>query len=437
MSGLHLQGLTSFIDQVAQETLAERKIAGVSVSVADRGDLVHATGYGYASIERRIAAEAATIYSIGSMTKQFTSVAILQLVERGRLRLEDPVTAELPLKRRLTSRPSIRQVLAHTAGICSDVERLMLADSRDSNALTRERALSLVTDKLFDAKPGEVWRYSNFGYYLLGIAIEEITGMTYSEYLLTNVLQAAGLSNTSYGMESVNPHRFAHGYTEQEGSFASVDVPRTEQTFSSGGLFSNVVDLQLWSTALHDRRLLTDRSYIAMTTPTRLLDGRPTTYGLGCFLGACGDCREIGHDGTSGGYSAQAAYYPEANLSVVVLMNCERHEAERLEKTISRRILRVPKLTDQERHISIHDLGRYVGMYTHKGVDIAVRADGTGLVISVPNRPILRLRYQGETVFAQRDDPSTRYEFIVHSERADSFVVSREGKTIANARRLS
>ncbi len=434
---LHLHGLTSFIDQVAEETLAQRKIAGVSVSVSHRGQLVHSNGYGYADVKRRIYATAATIYSLGSMTKQFTSVAVLRLAERGSIELDAPIATCLPLKCPVTSPASIRDVLTHTAGIRGDLERMMLADSRDSKALTREGVLALVTDELFDARPRDVWRYSNFGYYLLGIVIEEVSGMSYAEYLTTDVLLPAGLSNTAYVLESLSPDRLAQGYTEDDDAFASVDLPSSQQTFASGGLFSNVLDLQQWRVAVQDGRLLSERSYMQMTAPAILSNGQPTSYGLGFFLGACGSYREIGHDSTSGGFSGQSAYYPEADLSVVVLMNCERHEAERLEKRISRRVLGVEEPNVESAEISISGLAKYVGKYIHKGLEVPVELQGSRLTISIPKRRPVELLYQGNDTFAQGDDLSTRFEFAVHSAHADSFTVIREGKAIANARRLS
>ena len=188
--------------------------------------------------------------------------------------------------------------------------------------------------------------------------------------------------------------------------------------------------------ALHDGRLLSERSYVEMTKPVFLRNGQRTTYGLGFFLGACGSYGEIGHDSTSGGFSGQSAYYPEADLSVVVLMNCERHEAERLEKRISRRVLGVEEPRAENAKISASDLGRYVGTYIHKGIQVPVELEGSSLIISIPTRRSVQLLYQGNDTFAQCDDLSTRFEFTVHSSHADCFTVIREGKTIANARRL-
>jgi len=378
------------------------------------------------------------MYSLGSMTKQFTAVAVLQLVERGLVGLDTSIGSVLP--KGMPSRPNapIRNLLSHTAGIRGDVELAMLADSRGPNAISRDAALSLFNDELFDARPSEVWRYSNFGYYLLGLLIEEIAGVSYWDYLKSEILTPAGLTSTTYGAESVPAELLAQGYTERQGEFASVDTPATSQTFSSGALFSNVVDLQMWRAALEDGRLIQTSTYREMTTPIVLLNGEKTSYGLGCFLGACGPYREIGHDGTSGGFSAQAAYYPDADLSIVVLMNCERHEAERLEKMISRRVLGVsePPAQNHKVIISKTDLAKYAGIYIHKGLKLPVETEESGLAITIPNRRILRLIYRGNNTFVQTDDPSIQVEFMVQSARADSFVVSREGKTIANARRL-
>jgi len=433
---LRVDGLVSFIDRAAEETLQKRRISGLSISVVHRDKLLHADGFGYANLTNDTRATSSTIYSVGSMTKQFTAVAVLQLVERGLVALDASIGSVLPNEK--PSRPNvpIRNLLSHTAGIRGDVERAMLSDSRGPNTMSRDAALSLFNDELFDARPGEVWRYSNFGYYLLGLLIEEIAGVSYWNYLKSEILAPAGLTSTTYGAESVPAELLAQGYAEREGKFASVDTPATSQTFSSGALFSNVVDLQMWRAAVEDGRLIQSSTYRQMTTPTVLLNGEKTSYGLGCFLGACGPYREIGHDGTSGGFSAQAAYYPDADLSIVVLMNCERHEAERLEKRISRFMLKVPEPQIQDFHASEPNLSKYAGTYLHRGVSIPVAVEQSCLTLSMPNRRVLHLLYQGADTFIQDDDPSTRFEFIVPSVAAEGFVVSREGKTLAHARRL-
>jgi hypothetical protein len=117
-------------------------------------------------------------------------------------------------------------------------------------------------------------------------------------------------------------------------------------------------------------------------------------------------------------------------------MNCERHEAERLEKRISRRLLGVAEPAVRNLNLSDCDLAKYVGTYLHKGLELPVEVEKSHLTISIPNRGHIQLLYQGRDSFIQSDDPSTCFEFVLHSTYADSFVVSREGKTIANARRV-
>jgi len=237
---LLVEGLGSFIDRAAGETLDKRRIAGLSISVAHRRHNLYSDGHGYANLTDGTKATSSTLYSLGSMTKQFTAVAVLQLVERGLITLDDSIGALLPAGERLRLEVPIRDLLAHTSGIRGDVELAMLADSRGPNAMCREAALSLLTDQLFDARPGEVWRYSNFGYYLLGLVVEEVTGMCYREYVMSAILKQANLTNTTYGADLVSRRLLAQGYTDRAGEFASVDAPATSQTFSSGALFSNV-----------------------------------------------------------------------------------------------------------------------------------------------------------------------------------------------------
>src|SRR2546426_504349 len=434
---MNVRSLTAFIDATAESALRTRRIAGLSVAVGHDDRLLHACGYGYADLEQQIRASADTVYGIGSMTKQFTAVAVMQLVEQGLVRLDDKLWKYLPWSGSSQPPVTIRHLLNHTAGIRGEADLGMLIEKGSEGASSTASIRDLLNDDLFDSPPGRVWRYSNFGYCLLGVLIESVTGDTYANYMQRSVLHRAGLATTWCGPGAVPEGRLAKGYTDRRGRFATVEAPSLEQKFSSGALYSTVQDLVQWQTLLPRGSVIRADTYEQMTTADTLETGEPLGYGYGFFLTTCGSHREISHDGTTGGYSSQLAYYPTARLTVAVLTNSESHEAERIEKRITRYVLGVPEPTNKDLTLSANELAAYTGTYLYKGLRIPVYVDSQRLMVQTPGRKLVRLVYQGEHAFGQEDDPSVCFEFAVHSERADGFVVSREGKTLATVRRLS
>jgi CubicO group peptidase (beta-lactamase class C family) len=434
---VHSDNLGALIDSIAEGALETRRIAGLSVAVAHGGSLVHARGYGYADLERPIRASPHTVYGIGSMTKQFTATAVMQLVEKRVVRLDDKLSKYLPGDGCFEVPVTIRHLLSHTAGIKGEADLAMLLEDNAAETCTAALILGLLNDELFDSPPGHVWSYSNFGYHLLGVLIEKVTGETYANYIQLSVLPRARLAATWCGAEHVPTERLARGYTERGGLFATVETPSATQTFSSGALYSTVVDLVQWQIALTQGRVIRSESYERMITPDALETRQALGYGYGFFVGTCGGHREISHDGTTGGFSSQLAHYPDDQLIVAVLTNSESHEAERIEKRITRSILRVPEPTSKGSSLSSRDLAAYVGTYLHKGLPIPVYLESQGLRVRTPSRRVVRLVYQSEDTFTQEDDPSISFAFAPHSGRSDGFVVSREGKTLATLRRLS
>jgi len=428
--------LAAFIDATAETTIRTRPIAGLSIAVASDGRLIHSRGYGSADLERQTRASAGTVYGIGSVTKQFTAAALMQLVERGTAHLDDKLSKYLSGCRDLHTSVTLRHLLNHTAGIRGEADLDMLVQGASSASPTAS-ITRLVNDDLFDSPPGHVWRYSNFGYYLLGVLIETLTGDTYANHIRRSVLDCAGLTATWCGFTEVAPQRLAKGYTKRGRHFATVESPSLEQTSSSGALYSTVEDLVLWQTALAQGRVIRPSTYQRMTTPDILSTGEPLGYGYGFFLTSCGCYPEISHDGTSGGYSSQLAHYPTAQLTVAVLTNSEAHEAERIEKRITRYVLGVPEPTTKDVPLSTNELAAYAGTYLYKGLHIPVHIESQRLMVQTPGGNVVGLTYQGDHTFRQEDDPAVSFEFAVYSQRADGFVVVREGKTLATLRRLS
>jgi len=177
VSDLELQ-----IDEWAEAAVADGAVAGVSVAVEQDGKLLLAKGYGMADLEQGVAADKDTVYRIGSITKQFTAAAIMQLVEAGQIRLDAPIQEYVDFPTG-DHQVTVEQLLHHTSGIKSytslgeEWARTIPLD------VTHDELLGLVMDQPFDFSPGDEWRYNNSGYYLLGVIVENVSGGTYPDYV--------------------------------------------------------------------------------------------------------------------------------------------------------------------------------------------------------------------------------------------------------------
>ena len=310
------------IDRIAEEALARVPMAGMSIAVLRDSKLVHAAGYGKASLDPDVPATPQTVYRIGSVTKQFTAAAILRHVERGELALGDDLRKYLPDYDTGGRVITIRQLLDHTSGIRDMVTigPLMAERARD---VTRAEVFGWLSSSAFDFEPGEKYRYNNSGYWLLGAVIERLAGEPYATAIERGLLEPLCLQSTRYDVPSEIVPLRAGGYIRGAGAFKIAPPNSPTRPYASGALISSVLDLVAWQQALFGGKVLSAGSLQAMTTPGRLADGRPTSYGLGVAVSQFRGHRKIAHPGGIVGFSSFLAHYPDEKLVVAVLTNTQ------------------------------------------------------------------------------------------------------------------
>ncbi len=309
--------LPASVDALAAEALEAGPLAGVSVAVVRDGRTVVSKGYGLADIGRGVPATAETIYPIGSLTKQFTAAAILQLVEAERLSLDDDLGELLPDFPSQGHHVTVRHLLNHTSGL---VEHSDLTGGRGEPGTTRQAVVDLIAAHPFDFAPGERFSYSNSGYLLLGLVIEKVTGSTYASYLDEHVFERAGLRQTSYCPDKPGPGQ-ARGYDIANGALVDAQPIEVAVPFAAGGLCSTVGDLLAWSQALRSGRVVSDVSYRLMTTPTEMADGTTVPYGFGLMMQPLQGHTAVFHDGAINGFMSRLTFFPDDQVTVVLLAN--------------------------------------------------------------------------------------------------------------------
>ena len=271
--------LVTRIDSLVDAYRVADHAPGTSVGVVHGSDTLVLKGFGFANVEDSVPATAATVYRIGSITKQFTAAAILQLVEQGKVQLDAPVSTYLPHFPREGGRATIRQLLTHTSGLPNYTELPAFADVRRTD-LADGQLVALFGGRPLDFPPGTRWHYSNSGYYTLGLVLQQLGGVPYAVYLDQTILKPVGLAHTLYcSVEPLVPHRAA-GYSVTSNEVVNASYLSMHLPGAAGALCSTVGDLLHWQQALVGGRVVRPETYREMTTPAVLRDGTHPTYGF-------------------------------------------------------------------------------------------------------------------------------------------------------------
>src|SRR5687768_4067935 len=428
------RALVHYVDSVATAAVAEQRTAGVSVAVVKNGRTVLAKGYGFADLENDVPATAETVYRIGSVTKQFTSAAIMRLAEQGKLSLDDTLQKFFPAFPTQGNRVTVRHLLNHTSGIKSYTSlgpkwaRVVRLD------LAPDSMLALFANEPFDFKPGDAYRYNNSGYFLLGMIIEKLSGKTYARYLQDELFTPLGLRSTIYCDQAPLIKRRAEGYAPRPGGggFINAEPLSMTQPYAAGSLCSTVDDLVRWTQALAGGKVVSPASYKLMTTPVALNDGKPITYGFGLGTGTLGGHRQVSHNGGINGFVAELHHYPDDSLITVVLTNTGALTAVQLERLIARRALGIKDLPAVP--IDAAALERLVGEYAIGSTRLRMVVEGGRLRAESPGAPAFGLKHVGSGRFVRDDNDDVQFEFAAGTP-APSFV-RRQGTNVTTATRV-
>jgi CubicO group peptidase (beta-lactamase class C family) len=424
------------IDSVVGEAMARSKTPGMSVAVQQGADLVLAKGYGMADLESSVPASANTVYRLGSLTKQFTALGIMQLVEAGKVRLDDEITRFLPDFPTQGHRVTVHHLLTHTSGIRNYTALgpsfWLEASRRD---LTDEQMVGLFKDLPFDFAPGDKWSYSNSGYFLLGMIIEKASGLPYREYLQERILRPAGLTATSYCDEApLIPDR-AQGYEVEKGQVMNDGVISMNTPGAAGAMCSTVLDLLRWQRALTGHRLISRASTERMATVATLNDGKATTYGYGLGVGQLEGHPRLGHGGGINGFITQLDYYPADQLTVAVLGNLGGAPSGEVAGKVARLTLGIGLEAPKDLLLPSAELEWYTGAWelpSQGTVTIARKGERLVLQVGAQEFP---LQYQGGGVFRAAGLGDVTMRFLPAGARAEELQVEAGGTLLRGKRK--
>lgn len=374
-----------------------------AVLVARSGKVVLSRGYGMADAEWSIPNGPATKYRIGSITKQFTAMAVMILQERGALTVSDPICnyiANCPVAWRPIA---LHHLLSHTSGI-PDYLALPDYDKTKSQPTTVNGLIARFKGQPLNFAPGEKFEYSNSGYVLLGAVIEKASGEPYDEFLRHSIFKPLGMSSTGYDSNAaVLPGR-ASGYTKPRDTLMNAEFIDMSVPYAAGGLYSTTSDLLLWDKALGTNKLVSRKSLQAIFTPDKDM------VGYGWAIGSLFNRRMVHHNGGIDGFTSNIARFPDDKVLIVVLSNLEQSPVDAITKDLAAIVfgekyamptaLKIVKLDPAT-------YGSYVGKYVITAdISLTVTHDGDHLMAKLSGGDdAFEVFPESETKFFSKDPP--------------------------------
>lgn len=310
-----------------------------TVLISKKGKIFFKKAYGLANEEDNVSSTPTTIFRIGSITKQFTAVAILQLQEKGLVDVQDSVSKYLP-DYPDGGKITLHQLLCHSSGIPS-ITKLSNFSEIQCLPLKPEQTLAFFNELPLRFIPGTDCEYSDSGYLVLGAIIEKVSGKKYEAYLQDNIFRPLGMKSTFCDSSHLIIPNRAQGYVKKEGTLQHADYMNMSLPQAAGGLCSTVEDLHKWASALEGTQLLTQVSLDSLFTIHASNTARKIAYGYGFRIGAHNlgmeGCRDsiVGHFGTINGFKAAFIRYLDDGLTLILLSNLEDASVQTIHKDLA------------------------------------------------------------------------------------------------------
>jgi CubicO group peptidase (beta-lactamase class C family) len=407
---------------------------GCAVLIAKKGEVLLEKGYGTANLELNVPMTAEMVFRIGSITKQFTSIATLQLVDKGQIALTDSIQKFVKgfhLKGKIIT---IENLLTHTSGI-GGYEQI---DAKVPNPMRVDFSPKTVIDSLnnlsLEFEPNTKYNYSNSNYFLLSYIIQQVSGKSYQQYLKENIFEPAGLNSTYYESPTDIIPKRVNGYSYSEGKYWNTDFISMSLVYGAGALRSTVSDLYKWHKALYEGRLLKKETFLKAIQPYKLADGKQIDYCYGFFNKIENGIKSIGHGGAIDGFRAIEMYYPEKDVFITLLCNSDQDNFERLFQSVASIVLDI-KTGNELKEIKVNGetLNGYVGTYKNDlyNQSMTIQMGGDGRLyctLSNGTGTNMVLFAQNETLFLLPEVKRIRttLQFVVENGRATKIIWSQE-----------
>jgi CubicO group peptidase (beta-lactamase class C family) len=401
---------------------------GGTVIVARDGAPVYRAARGMASLELGVRMQPDSILRIGSVTKQFTSAAVMMLAEQGKLALDDEITKFFPDYPTQGRRITVEHLLTHTSGIRSYTSLPAWRGAWGRDFSTSE-LVDFFKNEPMDFAPGDKYLYNNSAYFLLGAIIEKASGIPYAEFQASHIFGPLGMTRTRHGDMGPVVKGRAQGYQLAGGTIVNAPHISMTQPGAAGALVSTVDDLARWDAAISAGKLLTPGSWRRIFTPYRLTSGKSTGYGYGWQVGSFEGRPVQEHGGGIHGFSAYVVRLPEDRVYAAVLANSTTVDTGALARKLAALAAGKPLADPAPITLAQERLAEYAGVYQFDDdVKITVTA-AEGLSVQAGNGSPTNIVPMASDRFFVRDS-FTRFAF----ERDQAGTVTGLIRTTFNSR---
>jgi CubicO group peptidase (beta-lactamase class C family) len=382
---------------------------GCAVGVSLNDAPVLTAAYGVADLEHDVPIRPDTIFEAGSVSKQFTAMAVLLLAHQGKLSLDDNVRKYIPELPDYGTPVTIRHLLNHTSGLRDWGSLEAIAGwPRTTRAYTHAHVLEILSrQKSLNYTPGAEYSYTNSGYNLAAMIVARVSGQSLADFTRERIFQPLGMTSTSWrdDFRSIVKNR-AIAYQQSANSIRQF-MP-FEDVYGNGGLLTTVGDLLKWNRNFITAKIGGKDLVAQQQQQAKLNDGRTISYALGLFMQEYGGLREVSHSGTTAGYSAWLGRYPDRGLSVAVLCNTSAANGTSLGREVAGTYLgvaptRVFQVTDElgPWQPTPEQLASFTGTYTSEEIETTLRVSVEGGQLLIRRRPadVIALSPTGKNTF--------------------------------------
>jgi len=424
--------LTGRIDSLLSSRFQADK-PGCVVLVAKKGQIVFEKAYGSANLELNVPIQTGMVFRLGSITKQFTAVAILQLLEQGKLSLQDSVQQYITDYPHKQYKITLENLLTHTSGI-PDYLQLDNPDPYiERRDFTPEQLISSFKDLPIQFAPGSRFSYSNSGYVLLGRIIEKVSGESYEGYIQKHLLNPLSISHTYFKTGGNIIPGLVNGYGKEGQVYKDAGEFSLSLAYSAGALLSNAEDLMKWEQGLYTYKLVKKATLEKATRSYLLTDGSAAGYGYGWYVNNTGGIRSIEHGGKISGFLTNEIYYPGEDILIVALFNSD--DAPRDELSIALSSIVLGRNLQQAVTVPIAQLDQYTGTYalsTNPRRTMTISRQNDYLSAAISGQETFQLFFQSESKFQLKGVTGADGEFILRNGKVSAMKINQNGTYIWN-----
>ena len=331
-SVIYSQNFESKIDSLLQEKY-QPNAPGATFLISKNGHIVYKKAFGLSNLELNVPMQTENVFEIASMTKQFTAISILMLVEKGKLNLDDEITKFIPDYPTNGHKITVHHLLTHTSGI-KDFTKVKGLNAISNQDLAPLELINFFKNEPVDFAPGEKSLYNNSGYVILGYIIETITGQSYGDFIEEQIFKKLGMASSKYGSHSEVIKNRASGYQNKNGYVNRRQVSYSF-AYSTGALMSTVNDMFTWQEAIKNNVLISKETNEKAFANYTLNNGDHINYGYGWHIKEINGISTREHGGHFFGFKSMGVYLPNYDIYVVGLNNCDCNSPTKITREIA------------------------------------------------------------------------------------------------------